>query len=168
MNLDTLVRIGEPPWHPTPAADELDVWDKYDFPICGTFRLHGGLVIFTIITSVGTRSLWAYVGVPRDAEQPVLDAQFEAPDEFDTFLKECFTEREAVFAAAENLRVRSKSDGVLIPAGKNALLAAGTRWYVERAALIAGLQEPVVAIKEEADEATLLRVAQDVLADIPT
>lgn len=170
MNLDSLVRIGQPPWHPTPAADGLDVWDKYDFPICGIFRLRGALVIFTIITSVGTRSLWAYVGVPRDAEQTVLGARFEAADEFDAFLKGCFTGREAVFAAAENLAIRSKSDGVLIPPGNNALLAAGALWYAQRAAAAAGLHEPVVAIKEikeGADEATLLRVAQDVLADSP-
>lgn len=171
LNLDTLVRTGQPPWRPAPAAEDLDVWDKYDFPICGTFRLRGVLVIFTIITSVGTRSLWAYVDVPKEKEQSVLSARFETADEFDTFLRGCFTGREAVFAAAENLAIRSKSDGIFISRGKNALLAAGARWYAERAAAIAGLQKPVVAIKEireAADEATLLRVAQDVLADIPT
>lgn len=167
LNLDSLVRIGQPPWHPTSAAEDLDVWDKYDFPICGTFRLRGDLVIFTIITSVGTRSLWAYVAVPSEAQQAVLDAQFDAAEEFDLFLKGCFAKREAVFAAAENLSISSKSDGVFIGPGKNALLAAGARWYAERAAAIAGSHKPVVTIKEGADEATLLRAAQGALADTP-
>jgi len=39
MNLDTLVRAGQPPWHPVPAAEDIDVWDKYEFPICGSYRL---------------------------------------------------------------------------------------------------------------------------------
>jgi hypothetical protein len=47
MNLDTLVRIGQPPWQPVPGAADIDVWDKYDFPSCGTYRLGDNLVVFT-------------------------------------------------------------------------------------------------------------------------
>ena len=167
MNPDTIVRVGQPPWHPVPAAEDVDVWDKYDFPICGTFGLKDRLVIFTIITSVGTRSLWAYVAVSKGAEGSVLDARFETEDEFDNFLKGCFAGHEAVFAAAEDFVIRSKSDGLIIPEGKNALLVAAARWYADHAQAVASLQEPVLVIKEEADEATLLLAAQSVLASVP-
>jgi hypothetical protein len=70
MNLDMLVRAGQPPWHPAPTAVDIDVWDKYEFPICGSYRLDGRLVIFTLITTAGTRSLWAYVpSLPRPSWQ---------------------------------------------------------------------------------------------------
>ena len=61
MNLDMLVRAGQRPWNPVPTAEDIDVWDEYEFPICGTYRLDGRLIIFTLITTAGTRSLWAYV-----------------------------------------------------------------------------------------------------------
>ena len=32
LNLDTLVRIGQPPWHPVPTAEGVDMWEKYEFP----------------------------------------------------------------------------------------------------------------------------------------
>ena len=32
MNLDMLVRSGQRPWHPVPTAEDIDVWDKYEFP----------------------------------------------------------------------------------------------------------------------------------------
>ena len=112
MNLDTLVRTGQPPWNPMPAAEDIDVWDKYEFPIFGSYRLDGRLIIFTIftlITTAGTRSLWAYVPVDSGAERTVAGARFESEDEFNNFLAGCFTGREAVFAAAENLVITSKS-----------------------------------------------------------
>ena len=67
VKLDTLVRAGQPPWRPVPAAEDIDVWDKYEFPICGSYRLDGRLIIFTLINTAGTRSLWAYVPVDREA-----------------------------------------------------------------------------------------------------
>src|SRR5271168_2686266 len=111
MNLDTLVRAGQPPWHPAPTVEDVDVWDKYEYPICGSYRLDGHLVVFTLITTAGTRSLWAYVPVAREAEQAVSQARFATEDEFNDFLAGCFTGHETVFAAAENFVITSKSDG---------------------------------------------------------
>ena len=36
VNLDTWVRIGQPPWRPVPEAQDVDIWDKADFPSYGT------------------------------------------------------------------------------------------------------------------------------------
>ena len=170
MNLDMLVRAGQPPWHPVPTAVDIDVWDKYEFPICGSYRLDGRLVIFTLITTAGTRSLWAYVPVAPKAEQAVAEARFESEDEFNDFLARCFTGREVVFAAAENLVITSKSDGVHIPTGRNALLAMGAKWYAQRsAALYAELQKRLEAAtaSEPADPEDLLSAAQGVIETLP-
>jgi hypothetical protein len=169
MNLDTLVRAGQPPWHPVPAAEDIDVWDKYEFPICGSYRLDGRLIIFTLITTAGTRSLWAYVPVDREAEQITTAAKFESEDAFNDFLAGCFTGREAVFAAAENLVITSKSDGIRIPVGKNALLATGAMWYVQRsAALHMELQRRLeAATSEPSDPEELLSAAQGVIETLP-
>ena len=59
-----------------------------------------------------------------------------AEAEFDDFVAGCFTGREAVFAAAENFVITSKSDGIPIPSGKNALLVMGAKWYAERSAAL--------------------------------
>lgn len=169
MNLDTLVRAGQPPWHPVPAAEDIDVWDKYEFPICGSYRLDGRLIIFTLITTAGARSLWAYVPVDPEAEQAVTGARFESEDEFNDFLAGCFTGREAVFAAAENLVVTSKSDGIRIPVGRNALLATGATWYAQRsAALHMELQKRLeAATSEPSDPEELLSAAQGVIETLP-
>ena len=170
MNLDMLVRAGQPPWHPVPTALDVDVWDKYEFPICGSYRLDGRLVIFTLITTAGTRSLWAYVPVVPEAEQAVSAARFETEEEFDEFLAGCFTGREVIFAAAENLIVTSKSDGIRIPVGRNALLAVGAKWYAQRsAALYAELQKRLeaAAARGAADPEELLSAAQGVIETLP-
>jgi hypothetical protein len=169
MNLDTLVSVGQPPWHPVPTAGDIDVWDKYEFPICGSYRLDGRLVVFTLITTAGTRSLWAYVPVPSDAEQIVIEASFDDEEDFDEFLAQCFSDRETVFAAAENFVITSKSDGIRIPVGKNALLIMGANWYVQRsAALHAELQKRLeVAAIEPSDPEELLSAAQGVIETLP-
>jgi len=169
MNLDTLVRTGQPPWNPMPAAEDIDVWDKYEFPICGSYRLDGRLVIFTLITTAGTRSLWAYVPVDPEAEQAITEARFESEDEFNDFLARCFASREAVFAAAEDLVITSKSDGIRIPAGRNALLAMGATWYAQRsAALYMELQNRLeAATSKPSDSVELLSAAQGVIETLP-
>ena len=169
MNLDMLVRAGQRPWHPVPTAEDVDVWDKYEFPICGSYRLDGRLIIFTLITTAGTRSLWAYVPVTSEAEQAVAAARFETEDEFSNFLEGCFTGQETVFAAAEDLVITSKSDGVRIPAGSNALLVMGAKWYLQRsAALHAELQRRLeAATSEPADFEELLSAAQGVIETLP-
>jgi hypothetical protein len=169
MNLDMLVRVGQRPWHPVPAADDVDVWDKYEFPVCGSYRLDGRLIVFTLITTAGTRSLWAYVPVAPEAEQAVVLAKFDTEDQFNDFLTGCFTGQETVFAAAEDLIITSKSDGIRIPVGRNALLAAGAKWYAQRsAALYTELQKRLEAASTDpADPAELLSAAQGVIETLP-
>jgi hypothetical protein len=152
-----------------PAAEDTDIWDKSGFPICGTYHLDGRLIIFSHITTAGTRSLWAYVPVDPEAEQAVTEARFESEAEFEDFLPECFTGREAVFAAAENLVITSKSRGTRIPAGRNALLAVGATWYAQRsAALYMEVQQRLeAAASEPSDPAELLSAAQGVIETLP-
>lgn len=52
MNLDMLVCAGQPPWHPAPDAEDVDIWEKYDIPIRGTYRLDGNRVILSLINTV--------------------------------------------------------------------------------------------------------------------
>ena len=148
MDLNMLVRAGEPPWLPSPAAHDLDVWDKYDFPNCGTFRLGDDLAMFTLITIAGTRSLWAYVPVPAAAEERVTGARFDGEAEFDAFVKDCFAGREAVFAASEDFVITAISDRIVIPPGRHALLAAGAVWWARSAADRAMRVERAVAAPE--------------------
>ena len=165
MNLDALVSAGSRPWQPSPVARDLDVWDKSDFPTCGTFRLGHDLIIFTLVTAVGSRSLWAYVPVTAHEEATVTAATFDTESAFDDFLAARFAGREAVFAAAENLLISAKSDGVRVPVGKHALLRAGATWYRQRAAAMAGLPLPPPFRTDDSDPGVALREAQSVLAD---
>lgn len=169
MNLDKLVRAGQPPWRPTPKADEVDPWEKYDFPTCGTYRLDGTLIVFALITTAGDRSLWAYVPAgPSATELIESEHMFATVDEYKTFIDDCFTGHEVIFAAAENLVISTKSDGVPIPPIRNALIVAATKWYLERsAALNAGLQKNLAAATEANDSSTLVRTAQSALASLP-
>lgn len=165
LNLDTLVSAGQPPWQPTAAAQDVDVWDKYDFPLHGTYRLGDELVVFTVITTAGSRSLWAYVPVSPDMREAVTGARFDTEAEFNAFLDGLFAGREAVLAAAENSVVTSKSDGILIAPGRNGLIAAGLRWYTDRAAALA--QARGAQAENEADAENLLHATQGVLASLP-
>lgn len=155
MNLDSLVTIGYRPWRPGPAVHDLDIWDKYDFPTCGTFRLGEDLVVFTLVTSAGVGSVWAYVPVPAVAQESVVNARFDTGAEFDAFLAGCFADRETVFASAVDLEIRSKSDGILIPPSRHGLLLMGAAWYFQQAAASAG--------GASADPDTVLRQTQGVL-----
>ena len=169
MNLDMLVCADQRPWHPVPTAEDIDVWDKYEFPICGSYRLTGRLIVFTLIATAGTRSLLAYVPVAPEAEQAVAEARFDTEAEFNDFLAGCFMDQETVFAAAEDLVITSKSDGVRIPAGRNTLLAMGAKWYAQRsAALYAELQKRLeAAAREPVDPEELLSAAQGVIETLP-
>lgn len=164
MNMDTLVSTGQPPWRPTPDAKDVDIWDKYDFPLHGTYRLGDDLIVFTVITTAGNRSLWAYVPVSPESRKTVATARFNTEAEFNAFLEGCFAGREAAFAAAENFIITAKSDGILIPPVPNALLAAGTRWYFDRAMAQAALRRRQVA--DDADTESLLRAAQGVMENL--
>ena len=168
MNLDKLVRRGQPPWHPVPDAEDVDVWEKYDFPIRGTYRLDGDLVIFNLITTAASRSLWAYVPAAPDVAKVIEDErQFETEAEFNDFLDSCFARHEAVFAAAENFVITTKSDGILIPPVRNALITVGTQWYLERsAALNAERQKELAAAGTRADSEELVRTAQGAISGL--
>ena len=164
VNLDTLVSAGQPPWRPTPAAHDVDIWDKYDFPLHGSYRLGDDLIVFTVITTAGNRSLWAYVPVSPELRETVAAARFDTEAEFNAFLEGCFAGHEVVFAAAENFVITAKSDGIQIPQLPNALLAAGTRWYFDRAMARVVLQRPQLA--SDNDDESLLRAAQGVLENL--
>jgi hypothetical protein len=165
VNLDTLVSAGQPPGRPRTAARDVDVWDKYDFPLHGTYRLGDDLVVFTLITTAGSRSLWAYVPVPPGEREAVTTARFSTEAEFNAFLDGLFARREVVLAAAEDFVITSKSDGVLIPPGRNGLIAAGLKWYTERAAALAESRAAQAA--NEDDTENLLHATQEVLASLP-
>ena len=60
-------------------------------------------------------------------------ARFDTEAAFNAFLEGCFAGHEAVIAAAENFIFTAKSDGIQIPRAPNALLAAGTKRYFDRA-----------------------------------
>lgn len=92
-----LACVGYAPWQPTPDAEIVDVWDKYDFPICGLYRLGDDLVFFTVLTvardfTAGSeRSLWGYVLIPPDQREAVSDPRFDTEAEFDAFINGLFT-----------------------------------------------------------------------------
>lgn len=161
VNVDALVSAGQPPWQPSAAARDVDVWEKPDFPVSGTYRLGDDLVIFALITTAGGRSLWAYVPVPPEREEIVTTCRFGSDAELDAFIEECFAGQEVVFAAAQDFVIQAKSDGIRIGTGPHALLAAATQWYITRVSALLNRQaEPIPAA--DADE--LLHAAQGALA----
>jgi hypothetical protein len=164
VNMDTLVSTGQPPWRPTPDAQDVDIWDKYDFPLHGIYRLGDDLIVFTVITTAGNRSLWAYVPVSPESREAVATARFDTEAAFNAFLEGCFAGHEAVFAAAENFMITAKSDGMQIPQVPNALLAAGTRWYFDRAMARAALGQRQLV--DDNDAESMLRAAQGVLENL--
>jgi hypothetical protein len=135
----------------------------------GTYRIDGQLVIFTLITTAASRSLWAYVPATAKAAKTIeANPRFETEGDFSAFLDSCFTNREVVLAAAEGFAITIKSDGTFIPPSKNALILAATRWYLERsAALNAGLQEELAAASEATDTSEIVRTAQGALTGLP-
>jgi hypothetical protein len=156
MNIDTLVSAGFPPWLPSHEARELDIWDKYDFPLHGTFRLGDTLVVFTLITIAGDRSLWAYAPVPVEDEEKVLEAQPGSEEEFEEFLRQRFQGQVVLFAAADDFIVKAKSDGISIGNERQSWLLEAARWYAGMA----------LALASAADEDVLLRDMQRILADL--
>jgi hypothetical protein len=161
VNLDVLVSAGQPPWQPSAAARDVEVWEKPDFPVSGTYRLGGALILFALITTAGGRSLWAYVPVPPEREEIVTTSRFASDAELDAFIDGCFTGQEVVFAVAQDFVIQAKSDGIRIGTAPFALLAAATQWYISRvSALLNAQTEPVPA----ADAKELLHAAQGALA----
>ena len=102
--------------------------------------------------------------ISPELRETVATARFDTEAEFNAFLEGCFTGHEAVFAAAENFVITAKSDGIQIPQLPNALLAAGTRWYFDRAIARVVLQRPQLV--GDNDDESLLRAAQGVLENL--
>jgi hypothetical protein len=106
MNLDTLVASGTPPWQPTREAHDVEVWQRYDCPMAGTYTLQDQLGLFTIVADTSmSLSVWAYVPITKADEAAVRDAEFESSAMMDDFIESLFAGREAVFALARNQRV---------------------------------------------------------------
>lgn len=159
-SLDRLVTAGQRPWRPAPAAEDVDVWDRFDFPTSGTYRLGDELIVFSLVTTAGDRSMWAYVPVPAERAKAAAEARFDSDAEFYDFVAGFFLAQEVVFAVAEDFIIMVKSDGVPVGTGPHSLLAAATKWYSTRVAAL--LSHRV----EDADAAELLHAAQGVLATV--
>jgi hypothetical protein len=157
---DSLVSAGQLPWEPSAAAEDVDVWYKFDLPLAGTYRLGDDLLLFLLITTAGDRSLWAYVPVPADRARAVTEAQFNGEAELQAFAAGCFSAQKAVFAVAQDFTIMVTSDAVPVGTGRHALLAAATAWYATR---IAALLNREVEPAPEAGAGELLQAAQGML-----
>jgi hypothetical protein len=135
VNLDTLVQAGMPPRRPAPAAQVIDIWDKYYFPNCGIYALGDDVIIFTLITTAGPgrcgEMFWCPQGHARSSPGQTLEA------EFDRWLQFWFSGHEAGFAAAEDFVITAKIRWHSHPPRRNALLV-GARWYSDRVAALKG------------------------------
>ena len=98
-----LVRLGYPPWQPAPGTEIVDVWDKYDFPICGIYRLGDDLIVFRIAGIEDSRSHWQYALIPPEERKAVTAVRFDTEPEFGAWLEALFACPEAGSVIAENL-----------------------------------------------------------------
>lgn len=93
MNPDLIANIGYPPWCPSPDAEMVDVWDKYDLPLNGTFRLGEEVIVFEMLISRGPvphHSWWRYTVVPPEDHAAVANPRFDTEAEFNAFLDSLF------------------------------------------------------------------------------
>lgn len=166
MNLDKLVLTGRPPWDPSPDATDVDVWEKYDFPIQGHYYLDGHLILFAVVAIASDRSLWAYVPAAPDVAAVVeSEHQFETDAQFREFMARCFASREVVFAVADDFVITATSGAASVGRSPDALLVAGGRWYLDQAGATAAtrLQDPAVP-EAAGDSDGLARAALEALA----
>jgi hypothetical protein len=105
MNLDKLVCRGQAPWRPKAEAQDVTIWHKYDFPSCGTYRLGGHLVLFTVVADGDELSIWAYAPVPAAREAEVEGASFNSPAEMMAFIDDMLAGREVVLALAKDFKI---------------------------------------------------------------
>lgn len=105
MNLDKLVCRGQAPWCPKREAQDVTIWHQYDFPSCGTYRLDGRLVLFTVVADGDELSVWAYAPVPVARETEVEDASFDSVTDMMAFIDEMLMGREVVLALARDFKV---------------------------------------------------------------
>lgn len=100
MNLDSLIKRGQPPWRPKLEATDLEVWHEYEIPLIGTFRLNEQLVLFTqVMESDRGLSAWAYVCL---GAEDLSGVEFVSIDEMRDFVEAKFLGREAVLALAKD------------------------------------------------------------------
>jgi hypothetical protein len=106
MNMDALVRMGSPPWSPSPDARDLDVWHEYDVPTAGTFVLGSEHVLFTVLGSADDRmTVWAYVALTPVDVQELDGRKFGSVGDLGRTVDSKFAGRAAVFAIADELRI---------------------------------------------------------------
>lgn len=107
MNLDKLVTRGRIPWSPVPAARDLDVWVEYDHPLAGTFVADGQTVLFAVVgDSSAKRSVWAYAILTGPEAEQYAGLAFDSVTELRQFVEDRFSERQAVFALADDLVIQ--------------------------------------------------------------
>jgi hypothetical protein len=142
LNLDKLVSGGMPPWQPSQAARDVEVWHRYDFPLAGTYKLQEHLILFTVIGDTSENlSVWAYVPVTGADRARVDDAEFGSPSEMRVFIEDMFAGREAAFALAKNLQVW-KWARQQVPSSEDGLLKAATEALTEMVKAITAKREP--------------------------
>jgi hypothetical protein len=106
MNPDALVRVGYPPWAPSPDAHSTDIWHEYDMPTVGVFRLGADSVLFTVVGDPDSRlTVWAYTCLDAGDAERLAEAQFSSVDELSASVESRLMGREVVFAIADNLQI---------------------------------------------------------------
>jgi hypothetical protein len=114
MEMSIPIQIGHPPWCPSPDAEIVDVWDKYDFYLEGYFRLGDDLIIFRLADPGcrGNWSRWEYVrAVPGGPEGIAGLRRFDTKAEWDAWLDNCYDGQEVVTAEAEDFVIISVGTG---------------------------------------------------------
>ncbi|MFG1878783.1 hypothetical protein ACGFIV_28445 [Sphaerisporangium sp. NPDC049003] len=118
MNLDSLIKRGQPPWRPRPDAGDLDVWHEYEIPLVGTFRVCSDLVMFTqVLETAKGLSAWAYTCVSVSDEDQLADVTFPSADELRSFVETLFRGREAVLVLARDDRIIANWTRSLVKGG---------------------------------------------------
>ncbi|MCD0450584.1 hypothetical protein LO762_15495 [Actinocorallia sp. API 0066] len=106
MNHDEMVQRGRLPWAPRAGSGDLEVWQEYEVPQVGTFRLGGQVVLFTSIDVASARTtVWAYrVLSPAEADA-AADVTFGSAEELKDYVDALFRHQKAVLALASDLLI---------------------------------------------------------------
>lgn len=164
MNLDMIVSRGLPPWQPSSNAADVEVWDRYDHPMVGTFRLSGRIVLYTLVGDTSQAvSVWAYVLVPAGDEEKFAAARFGSDEQMTEFIQDAFAGNEAVFAMARDLKIWLWTRRA-VPSGPGNVLFAAAAALSEMAEVVTKRQ-PSPEVLFQAELAQVAVVAED-LADV--
>lgn len=108
MNFDMLVAQGRLPWSPAADATDLDVWDEYEVPRTGTFKVKDAVVLFTVLGDLqGQLSVWAYTVLSNAEAQDLADRTFSSVLELRQFVEGTLMGRRLVLALADDLLINS-------------------------------------------------------------